>query len=63
MWMVECPRCQRRRLCGPDQVRGVWNIAPGLIAVSLACSCGEPVTMLTGSRLTGPDGRLPAAHP
>jgi hypothetical protein len=62
MWMVECPRCQRRRLYGADRVRAVWNVASGLIAVQLACTCGEVVSLLTGRRLSEPDDRLPAGH-
>jgi hypothetical protein len=52
MWVLECGHCGRRRLVGADRVRGVWNLAPGLIAVAIACACGEVVTILTGRRLT-----------
>lgn len=63
MWLAECPRCERRRLYGAEQVRAIGNLAPGLIAVTLACSCGETIALLTGRRVTGPDDRLPAARP
>jgi hypothetical protein len=48
MFLVYCPECRRRVLCGADRVRAVHNLAPGVIAVELTCHRGHPVTVLTG---------------
>lgn len=48
MFVVHCPWCRRRMLCGAHQVRAVHNLAPGVIAVELTCLRGHPMTVLTG---------------
>lgn len=48
MLLVDCPRCGRRLLAA-SRIRALTNLRAGVIAVTLACHCGHPVTVMTGS--------------
>jgi len=59
MFLVDCPLCRCRHLCGPGSVREIGNLAPGVLAVVLACRCGAEVTVMTG-RAVHRGGQPPA---
>lgn len=57
MFLVDCPLCRCRHLCGAGDVREIGNLAPGVLAVVLACRCGGEVTVVTERASTMAVGR------
>lgn len=56
MYLVDCRRCRARRLIGPQRIRAMRNLAPGVIAVELTCYCDEPAIVITGRAAVATSG-------
>lgn len=52
MFAVFCPRHGCKVLLGPQRIRAVRNLGPGIVAVELTCFDGEELVVLTGARVT-----------
>lgn len=59
MFAVHCPRHGAQVLLDIRRVTGLTNLSDGLIAVELTCYDGEPLVLVTGSRVAA-DRQAPA---